>query len=71
MFVGATASFAGVVNARSKCFFSLQYLVKNRDDGVLVGTARWKEGYGLLSVIIEGELGIEMNAIEGQVLGRE
>ncbi len=39
--------------------------------GVLVGTERWKVGYSLLSLIIEGELGSEMNLIEGQLLGRE
>jgi len=39
--------------------------------GVLVGTARWKVGYSLLSLIIEGELGSETNLIEGQLLGRE
>ena len=36
--------------------------------GVLVGTARWKVGYGLLSLIIEGESASEMNLIEGQLL---
>lgn len=39
--------------------------------GVLVGTTRWKVGYSLLSLIIEGELGSEMNLIEGQLLDRE
>jgi len=44
--------------------------------GVLVGTTRWKVGYGLLSSIIEGELGRESNVIEGQLtqgqlLGKE
>ena len=39
--------------------------------GVLVGTGRWKVGYSLLSLIIEGELGSETNLIEGQLLGRE
>ena len=39
--------------------------------GVLVGTARWKVGYGLLSLILEGELGSETYLIEGQLLGRE
>ena len=39
--------------------------------GVLVGSARWKVGYGLLSLIIEGELGSETNLIEGQLLDRE
>jgi hypothetical protein len=44
--------------------------------GVLVGTTRWKVGYGLLSSIIEGELGREPNVIEGhliqgQLLGKE
>ena len=34
--------------------------------GVLVGTTRWKVSYGLLSSIIEGELGRESNVIEGQ-----
>lgn len=36
--------------------------------GVLVGTTRWKVGYGLLSSIIEGEVGSEQNAIEGQLI---
>jgi alpha-L-arabinofuranosidase len=36
--------------------------------GVLVGTARWKVGYSLLSLIIEGESGSAMNLIEGQLL---
>jgi hypothetical protein len=36
--------------------------------GVLVGTTRWKVGYGLLSSIIEGELGREPNLIEGQLI---
>ena len=36
--------------------------------GVLVGTTRWKVGYGLLSSIIEGELGSEPNVIEGQLI---
>jgi len=36
--------------------------------GVLVGTTRWKVGYGLLSAIIEGELGREPNLIEGQLV---
>ena len=39
--------------------------------GVLVGTARWKVGYRLLSSIIEGELGSETDLIEGQLLARE
>jgi len=39
--------------------------------GVLVGTARWKVGYSLLSLIIDGELGSETNLIEGEILGRE
>jgi hypothetical protein len=39
--------------------------------GVLVGTTRWKVGYRLLSLVIEGELGSETNLIEGQLLGRE
>ena len=39
--------------------------------GVLVGTVRWKVGYGLLSLVIEGELGSEINLIEGQITGRE
>ena len=39
--------------------------------GVLVGTARWKVGYSLLSSIIEGELGSETNLIEGQLFARE
>lgn len=44
--------------------------------GVLVGTTRWKVSYGLLSSIIEGELGRESNVIEGQptqgqLLGKE
>jgi len=39
--------------------------------GVLVGTARWKVDYSLLSLIIDGELGSEMNLIEGELLGRE
>lgn len=39
--------------------------------GVLVATTRWKVGYRLLSPIIEGELGSEMNLIEGQLLARE
>lgn len=39
--------------------------------GVLVGTARWKVGYGLLSLIIEGESISEMNLIEGQLLARK
>ena len=39
--------------------------------GVLVGTARWKVGYSLLSPIIEGERGGETNLIEGQLLPRE
>ncbi len=39
--------------------------------GVLVGTTRWKVGYSLLSLIIEGELGSETNLIEGQLLARE
>ena len=39
--------------------------------GVLVGTARWKVSYRLLSSIIEGELGSETNVIEGQLLARE
>ncbi len=39
--------------------------------GVLVGTARWKVGYGLLSLIIEGESGNETNLIEGQRLDRK
>mgnify|MGYP001063034883 CR=1 FL=1 len=34
--------------------------------GVLVGTTRWKVSYGLLSSIIEGELGREPNLIESQ-----
>jgi len=34
--------------------------------GVLVGTVRWTVGYSLLSLVIEGELGSEMNLIEGQ-----
>jgi hypothetical protein len=43
---------------------------------VLVGTTRWKVGYGLLSSIIEGELGgapnvIEGQLIQGQLLGKE
>jgi len=36
--------------------------------GVLVGTTRWKVGYGLLSSIIDGELGSEPNVIEGQLI---
>lgn len=39
--------------------------------GVLVGTTRWKVSYPLLSLIIEGELGSEMNVIEGQLLARK
>ena len=39
--------------------------------GVLVGTARWKVGYSLLSLIIEGESASEMNLIEGQLLDRK
>ena len=39
--------------------------------GVLVGTVRWKVGYSLLSLVIEGELGSEIDLIEGQLLGRE
>jgi hypothetical protein len=39
--------------------------------GVLVGTTRWKVSYGLLSSIIEGELGRDTNLIEGQLLARE
>jgi hypothetical protein len=39
--------------------------------GVLVGVVRWKVSYALLSLVIEGELGIEMNLIEGQLLGSE
>jgi hypothetical protein len=39
--------------------------------GVLVGKARWKVGYSLLSLIIDGVSGSEMNLIEGQLLGRE
>ncbi len=39
--------------------------------GVLVGTARWKVGYRLLSSIIEGEQGSETNVIKGQLLARE
>jgi len=39
--------------------------------GVLVGTTQWKVGYSLLSRVIEGEVGDEMNVIEGQLLGRE
>lgn len=39
--------------------------------GVLVGTTRWKVGYSLLSLIIEGELGGEMNLIKGQLLDRK
>jgi len=38
---------------------------------VLVGTTRWKVSYGLLSSIIEGELGGEAHLIEGQVLSRD
>lgn len=44
--------------------------------GVLVGTTRWKVSYGLLSSVIEGELGRELNLIEsppiqGELLGKE
>ena len=39
--------------------------------GVLVDTTRWKVGYGWLSLIIEGEVGRDMNLIEGEVLDRE
>lgn len=39
--------------------------------GVLVGTTRWKVGYGLLSLIIEGEVGDETHLIEGRLLDRE
>ena len=39
--------------------------------GVLVGTGRWKVSYGLLSLIIEGELGGQMDLLEGEVVGRE
>ena len=39
--------------------------------GVSVGTAQWKVSYSLLSLIIEGELGHEVNLIEGQLLDRE
>jgi hypothetical protein len=39
--------------------------------GVLIGTTRWKVSYCLLSLIIEGKLGSETNAIEGQLLARE
>lgn len=39
--------------------------------GVLVGTVRWKVGYGLLSPIIDGELGGDTKVIEGQLLLRE
>ncbi len=35
---------------------------------VLVGPTRWTVGYGLLSVVIEGALGNEMNLIEGEFL---
>lgn len=39
--------------------------------GVLVGSTQWKVGYGLLSPIIEGELGNERNLIEAEIVGRE
>jgi len=39
--------------------------------GVLVGTVRWKVAYGLLSPIIDGELGGDTKVIEGQLLLRE
>ena len=36
--------------------------------GVLVGTGRWKVSYGLLSPVIEGELGDGPRAIEGELI---
>lgn len=42
--------------------------LNSKTAGVLVGTTRWKVGYGLLSPIIEGEVGSDQNVIEGQLI---
>ncbi len=39
--------------------------------GVSVGNIKWRVAYGLLSPIIEGELGNDLNVLEGEVLSRE
>ena len=39
--------------------------------GVLVGTVRWRVGYSLMSLVIDGEMGSKRNLIEGQFLDQE
>lgn len=39
--------------------------------GVLVGSSRWKVGYGLLWSVIDGEVGNASGVIEGQLLPRD
>ena len=49
----------------------LRCKLNQKTASVLVGATRWKVSYGLLSSIIEGELGGETHLIEGQVLSRD
>ena len=42
--------------------------LNQKTSGVLVGNAQWRVAYGLLSPIIDGELGASNNLLEGEIL---
>lgn len=45
--------------------------LNQKTGGVLVGAGRWKVSYGMLSPLVEGELGNDANVIEGRLSDRE
>ena len=42
--------------------------LNQKTSGVLVGNVQWRVAYGLLSPIIDGELGTSNNLLEGEIL---
>jgi hypothetical protein len=65
--VGAQVAFK---DKKGNELFGEVVKLNQKTAGVLVGAVRWRVGYGLMSLVIDGEMGSQRNLIGGQLIGR-